>query len=127
MNVFKVNEIIADNSDVTFGAALIMRYTAHLDAVLEIRCDAHNNLLGSINIKTTATAMDMYDAVRTAIEKLLNNSFNTGLSVYLPRCECAPKLGNMRYDFSSLHDRWRELFEELFSDSGWQPALALEQ
>jgi hypothetical protein len=115
MNILKLKSLETEQ----INNNVIVEWACRLEFVLEIKCDEHENLLGSFLMKTSARSMDGNEALRIAIEKFLNHKYYIARLINAPICDCDPIFNNVRYDFSSCPPDLKYLFEELFKDGNW--------
>lgn len=112
VKIFYVEELTCD----AHGGGRVMRYTGKVKACLYWKCSHGIHLM--IWLQTEHSGMDRMDAVRNAIEDLINHNYYPRREMHFVDCNCVPDWhGPIAYDFSGLPDEWRELFESLFGDN----------
>lgn len=126
VNIFTVQLIDISQEPSSDGIIIFTR--AGVDAQIEARCVEHGNLQWRLLIHSEATGLDHHEALRKAVERLMNHEGYPERQIMSPRCNCKIDMqAKLHYVFSNLQSPFRELFEQLFTDSNWQiPKLVTE-
>jgi hypothetical protein len=118
MNVFSIDSLTGQPKSEYDNR--VITYECFVRAKVECMCEDHHNIFSTITLQAEGKNPHSNEALRKAVENLLNHHCIPNIDIHMPRCECMPNpRGKVQFDFSSLQEPYKTLFQDLFKDSNW--------